>query len=54
MSDRENCRNLSCSNDARGGQFCSTACEIKYDHLRADAREARRDAEREAREESGL
>jgi hypothetical protein len=59
MSDRDECRNLSCSNEARSGgnssrQFCSTACETKHEHIRADAREARRDDERQAREESGL
>lgn len=58
MSDREECRNLSCSNGARddgsSGRFCSTACETKHDHIRADAREARRDDERAAREEDGL
>ncbi|WP_273837480.1 hypothetical protein [Halococcus sp. PRR34] len=59
MTDRDECRNFSCSNDARGGggfsgRFCSTPCELKYEHVRADAREAERDARREAREEDGL
>jgi hypothetical protein len=59
MSNRDECRNPSCSNDPRGGggfsgRFCSTPCELKYEHVRADARDARRDAQREAREEDGL
>ena len=59
MNDREECRNLSCSNEPRGGggfsgRFCSTGCELKFDHIRTDAREARRDARREACEDDGL
>jgi|GEM_PF-4470112 hypothetical protein len=59
MTDRDECRNPSCSNDARGsggfgGRFCSTPCELKYEHVRADAREAKRDARRQTREEDGL
>ena len=53
MSDRDECRNPACSNDPRGGgfsgRFCSTACELKYEHVLADAR----DAQRETREEDG-
>jgi hypothetical protein len=56
MSDRDECRNPLCSNDPRGGggfsgRFCSTPCELKYEHVRADAR---RDALRETREEDSL
>ena len=59
MTDRDECRRPTCSNDPRegggfSGRFCSTPCELKFEHVRADAREAERDARREAREESGL
>jgi len=58
MSDPDECRNPSCSNEPRGTsgsrRFCSTPCEVKFGHVRADAREAERDARREAREEDGL
>lgn len=55
MSDRDECRNPSCSNDPRNkggfsGRFCSTPCEVKYEHVRTDAREAERDDRREAQE----
>ena len=55
MNDRDECRNPACSNDPRGGggfsgRFCSTPCELRYEHVRADAR----DAQRETREEDGL
>ena len=32
------------------GRFCSAAHAVKYDHLKADARQAERDAQREVRE----
>jgi hypothetical protein len=58
MSDRDECRLPTCSNDPRGGgfsgRFCSTPCELKFEHVRADARDARRDAQRKARREDGL
>lgn len=54
MSDRDECRNPSCSNESRGGKgsraFCSTPCRVKYEHIRQDAREAERDDQREAQE----
>ena len=28
--------------DYRAGRFCSVQCDVKYDHLKADARDARR------------
>lgn len=49
---RETCRRSTCSNDPRedvsgyAGRFCSDACEVKHDHIKADARDAMR-AERE-------
>jgi hypothetical protein len=54
MSERDECRNPSCSNEPRGGggfseRFCSTPCELKYEHARADARDARREAQEEHR-----
>ena len=58
MSDPDECRNPSCSNDPRGSsgsrRFCSIPCKVKFEHVRADAQEAERDARREAREEDGL
>lgn len=30
--------------DYRTRSFCSVKCDVKYDHLKADARDARRDA----------
>lgn len=49
------CRMPSCSEDARGsggysGRFCSDQCEVKYDHLKADARDARASEMAEAEE----
>jgi hypothetical protein len=57
--DRDTCRQHGCDGEPRGGggfsgRFCSTPCELKYEHVRADARDARRDAEREAEERDGL
>jgi len=54
MSDT--CKRSTCSNpvgqqdrdDYRSGSFCSVQCEVKYEHVKADARDARR-AEQEAR-----
>jgi len=34
--------------DGFGAKFCSPSCELKYDHLKADARDARRAAEAQA------
>ena len=45
---RDTCRMTGCENDTReeGGayarRFCSAQCEVKYDHLKADAADARR------------
>lgn len=40
------CRYPTCSNEAEGsgysGRFCSTECELKYDHVKADAQDAAR------------
>lgn len=57
--DRQHCRRSGCERTARGGggfagRFCSTPCELEFEHVRADAREARRDTEREAEEVDGL
>jgi len=43
---RDTCRRSTCSNptrDATGyeGRFCSTECELKHEHVKADARDAR-------------
>jgi len=47
----DTCRRSTCDNDARGLQegvspyganFCSAECEVKHDHIKADARDARR------------
>ena len=48
----DQCRNPGCDNprdpdgDGFRRQFCSVKCEVKFDHLRADAEDARRSAER--------
>jgi hypothetical protein len=57
--DRSTCRMPSCDRTPRGGggfagRFCSAEHEVKYDHLKADAQDAKRSAEREAREEDRL
>jgi len=58
MSGRNTCRLPGCDNEPRGrelgvvgfaARFCSTGCELKYEHVREDAR----DAERAARQEGG-
>jgi len=36
--------------DAFGAKFCSLEHELKYDHIRADARDAKRAAEEEREE----
>ena len=58
MSDPDECRNPSCSNEPRGSsgsrRFCSTPCKVKFEHVRADAQEAERDAQHEARRQDGL
>ena len=52
------CRYPSCEEEARGrgenvgsfaADFCSPACELKFEHVRADARDARRAAKAERR-----
>lgn len=46
MTDK--CRYPGCSDPARddvdgvAGRFCSAPCEVKYDHIRADAQDRRR------------
>jgi hypothetical protein len=45
MTDGNACRMPNCSAFTRdrggyAGRFCSDSCEIRYDHLRADARDA--------------
>ena len=57
---RETCRYPSCDNEVgkvtdneflyRESKFCSPTCDVKYDHLKADARDAQR-AEQERMEE---
>ena len=51
------CRYPSCEEEARGrgpnvngyaAKFCSPACELKFEHVKADARDARRAAEAQA------
>jgi hypothetical protein len=57
--DRSTCRMPGCNRTSRGGggfagRFCSTKHEVKYDHLKVDAQDAKRGAEREAQEEDRL
>lgn len=51
---RDTCRMPSCDNEPgsaetdmkyRDSRFCSPGCDIQYDHLKDDARQARMDAE---------
>lgn len=52
---RDTCRMPNCQNepgsqdrdDYRTTRFCSVECDVKYDHLKADARDARREPEPE-------
>lgn len=53
-SDSQECRLPNCTRMSNGdgthrSSFCSSRCEVKYDHLKDDAR----DAERADREEAG-
>jgi hypothetical protein len=56
--DERSCRRSTCENPRRGadapagesGKFCSTPCELKHEHIKADAREARTDEREEARQ----
>lgn len=58
MAMSEECRAPSCTtppgeqarDDYNARLFCSIECETKFDHLKADAADARRDAEAEAAE----
>lgn len=55
----ETCRRSTCSNpvgqqdrdDYRDSSFCSVQCEVKHEHIAADAREARR-ADRRGHDDS--
>lgn len=51
MSDTAECRRSVCSDSARpvedcldayAARFCSVECELKHDHIRADAADRRR------------
>jgi len=53
------CRMPNCKKEARGrgpnvdgfgAKFCSPACELKFDHVRSDARDARRAAEAQTKD----
>lgn len=45
------CKYPNCAVDREdGSKFCSIGHELKYEHLKWDAKEARLDAEREAEE----
>lgn len=51
-----NCENEPLGSDAPAGvrsSFCSAECDVRYGHLKADADDARRAAEREAADERG-
>lgn len=52
------CRMPGCKNeqqidgqDLYANKFCSAECEVKYDHIKADAADAKRAAEEESRRE---
>ncbi len=45
MTDRNECRLPTCTRLPRNqagytGQFCSDKCEVRYEHLQTDARDA--------------
>lgn len=54
---RETCRRSTCERepgqqdreDYNARLFCSVQCETRHEHIKADARDARRDAEPEPR-----
>jgi len=51
---RDTCRRSTCDNptgeadegDYNEHKYCSAQCEVKHEHIKADARDARRSAER--------
>ncbi|WP_202614604.1 hypothetical protein [Halostella litorea] len=43
------CRYCDAPDADHDGRFCSDPCEVAFEHIRADAREARRDAQQEGR-----
>lgn len=50
MTDRDECRVPTCTRLAReqagyAGWFCSERCEVRYEHLQADARDAAQEDE---------
>jgi len=57
MSENTTCKRPTCSNpvgqqdrdDYRSGKFCSIQCEVKHEHVKADARDARHAEREEAR-----
>lgn len=51
MAERNTCRYSPCDNEPRGrepgvdafaAKFCSTGCELKFEHVREDARDVQR------------
>lgn len=51
----DKCKRSTCSKPRQGGTgqysaFCSKKCGLKHEHVKADARDARRDAERGSRD----
>lgn len=54
---RDSCKMLGCERepgtDTDSTKFCSTKCEVKYDHLKDDARDARA-ADREQARRDGV
>ena len=45
MANGDECRMPTCSEPVRAreeyaGRFCSDSCEVRYEHLQADARDA--------------
>jgi len=55
MTDRDTCRRHGCDRDPgqqdradySARRFCSVQCQTKHEHIKADARDARRDPEPE-------
>jgi len=48
---RPTCTNLSREESGYSGRFCSDRCEVKHEHVKADARDARLSEERRIKEE---
>jgi len=59
MTDRNVCKHWRCESEPgeqeeyESDKFCSLQCAMKYEHIRADARDAEISAKEEAKRERG-